>query len=77
VRHNGDLIGDVILPPWAKGSPKLFLKKMREALESEHVSNNIHQWIDLIFGYKQTGQAAEDSFNGRIELTTSLQPHQL
>ena len=30
----------------------------RQALESEHVSNHLHQWIDLIFGYLQKGPNA-------------------
>ena len=45
-------VNDVILPPWAS-SPEQFIALHRAALESEHVSNALHNWIDLIFGYKQ------------------------
>jgi hypothetical protein len=31
--------GNVTLPPWAKGSPDLFIAKHREALESEYLKN--------------------------------------
>ncbi|KVI12402.1 Armadillo-type fold [Cynara cardunculus var. scolymus] len=56
-------IGDVGLPPWAKGSTREFIKKHREALESDYVSENLHHWIDLIFGYKQRGKAAAEAVN--------------
>ena len=39
------------------------MNKCRAALESEHVSQTIHNWIDLIFGYKQRGQAAIEANN--------------
>jgi len=44
-------VDDAKLPNWAH-SPEDFLKKNRAALESDYVSNNIHLWIDLIFGCK-------------------------
>ena len=56
-------IGSVELPPWAKGDPRVFVAKNREALESPYVSKHLHQWIDLVFGYKQKGQAAIDAVN--------------
>lgn len=61
-RHNGTKIGDVLLPPWAKG-PSDFVQQLRNALESDYVSQNLHLWIDLIFGYKQRGIEAEKADN--------------
>lgn len=52
-------VGDVILPPWANGSAREFIRKHREALESDYVSENLHHWIDLIFGYKQRGKVSK------------------
>ncbi|CAI6093798.1 unnamed protein product [Clonostachys chloroleuca] len=62
-QSNGVKVDDVILPPWAKGDPKIFIAKHREALESPYVSENIHHWIDLIFGFKQLGEAAVENLN--------------
>lgn len=45
---------DVELPPWAKSAEE-FIRISRDALESEIVSGQLHEWIDLIFGYKQQG----------------------
>ena len=59
----GGAIDNVVLPPWAKGDPKIFIAKHREALESEHVSKHLHHWIDLIFGHKQRGEAALEATN--------------
>ncbi|OCT63836.1 neurobeachin-like protein 1 isoform X1 [Xenopus laevis] len=55
-------VNDVILPKWAK-SPEDFILKHRKALESEFVSAHLHEWIDLIFGYKQRGPAAIEALN--------------
>lgn len=60
---DGGRIDTVILPPWSKGDPKIFIAKHREALESEYVSRNLHHWIDLVFGQKQRGEAALESTN--------------
>ena len=67
--------GDVALPNWTEklpASPTLndkirraddFIWKHRKALESDFVSHNLHNWIDLIFGYKQRGPEAEKACN--------------
>lgn len=58
-----EAVSDVKLPPWAKGDPQVFVKKHREALESPYVSAHLHKWIDLVFGYKQRGEAAIEATN--------------
>ena len=52
IRTNGKRVEDINLPNWATSSED-FLQKHRQALESDHVSNNLHYWIDLIFGCRQ------------------------
>lgn len=61
--QSGARVDDVVLPPWAKGDPKIFVAKNREALESRYVSENLHKWIDLVFGCKQKGSAAVEAVN--------------
>lgn len=61
-RHNGVKVGDVELPAWAE-SPKHFVQTLRNALESDIVSETLHSWIDLIFGYKQRGEEAVKAKN--------------
>ena len=60
---SGEVVNDVKLPRWAKGDPHIFVQKHREALESPYVSANLHQWIDLVFGFKQRGEAAVEATN--------------
>ncbi|KHF97236.1 BEACH domain-containing lvsC [Gossypium arboreum] len=58
----GGKLDSVKLPPWAQSSVD-FIHKHRMALESEHVSAHLHEWIDLIFGYKQRGKEAISANN--------------
>ena len=58
VRQDNIRVNNVILPKWSKNSSSQFIKIMREALESDFVSENLHKWIDLIFGCKQRGDEA-------------------
>ena len=55
IKQDTSIVDHVDLPPWARECPTRFLLYHREALESEHVSRHLHEWIDLIFGYKQRG----------------------
>ncbi|KAK6359872.1 hypothetical protein TWF696_001001 [Orbilia brochopaga] len=79
---NGEAVDSVTLPPWAKGDPNIFIAKHREALESPYVSEHLHDWIDLIFGYKQKGEAAIEatnvfhhlSYSGAIDLGSIIDP---
>lgn len=59
----GRTVDDVGLPPWAKGSAYEFVRIHRLALESDYVSQNLHRWIDLVFGFKQRGPEAETAHN--------------
>ncbi|XP_037621281.1 lipopolysaccharide-responsive and beige-like anchor protein isoform X5 [Sebastes umbrosus] len=68
VTEDSTLVSDVELPPWAK-SPEEFVRINRLALESEFVSCQLHQWIDLIFGYKQQGPEATRALNVFYYLT--------
>ncbi|EAY00823.1 Beige/BEACH domain containing protein [Trichomonas vaginalis G3] len=56
----GLVCDNVLLPEWANNDPQLFTSEMmKKLLENE----NICEWIDLIFGFKQQGEAALESKN--------------
>ena len=71
-------IDDVELPAWAS-SPEQFISIHREALESEYVSAHLHEWINLIFGYQQTGEEARKAKNVFYYLTyeNSMNIHEI
>ncbi|VUZ56092.1 unnamed protein product, partial [Hymenolepis diminuta] len=62
-RHDGIVVDGVELPPWSKGDPRLFVLINRAVLESPYVTAHLPEWIDLVFGYKQTGRAGERALN--------------
>lgn len=67
--QDGEIIGDVQLPQWAKGSPEIFIEVMRSALESDICTSMLPDWVDLIFGRKQQGPEAVQSNNVFFYLT--------
>lgn len=62
-QHNGLPVDDVLLPLWCRRNPRLFVFINRQALESSYVTERLNNWIDLVFGYKQSGRAAEEAVN--------------
>ncbi len=60
---------DFEYPKWSKNNPSLFIIKNRLALESDFVSENLCDWVDLIFGYKQKGEEAEKATNLFFDFT--------
>ncbi|CAI2350201.1 unnamed protein product [Caenorhabditis sp. 36 PRJEB53466] len=63
VKQNGIAVDNVVLPAWCHGDPREFVRLHRQALESDYVSSHLHEWIDLIFGYKQNGEEAVKNNN--------------
>ena len=59
---DGIPLGDVILPNWASSAYD-FIYTNRKALESEYVSTHLQKWIDLVWGFKQTGENAKKANN--------------
>ncbi|KAH3864732.1 hypothetical protein DPMN_027758 [Dreissena polymorpha] len=51
------------ITPTAAVNARLFTFIHRQALESDHVSENIASWLDLIFGAKQRGEEAVRAIN--------------
>lgn len=54
---------DVELPPWCQQDARLFTFIHRQVLEGEYVTSHLASWIDLVFGFKQTGRAAIEAIN--------------
>lgn len=58
----GAAIGDVQLPKWAASALE-FIYFHRKVLESDHVSQSLHKWIDLIWGVHQNDKSANNVYH--------------
>ncbi|CAK94566.1 unnamed protein product (macronuclear) [Paramecium tetraurelia] len=75
--QSGTVVSDVTLPQYINtNSPEEMIFLNRLVLESDHVSFNLHNWIDLIFGYK-SGMNAQKYNNLYHRLTYSNYVQQL
>ena len=63
IRRNKEKVNNVNCPIWSGDNPYKFLTIINIAFESNFVSSNINNWIDLIYGYKQRGKEAEKENN--------------
>lgn len=55
-------MSNLAIPQWSRSADD-FIRLHRAALESDRVSQQLHHWIDITFGYKLSGQAAIDAKN--------------
>jgi hypothetical protein len=67
--HTEERVNSVELPQWCKQNPYIYIYVLRKALECKEVSMSLNNWIDLIFGYKQTGEEAKNAYNVFYYLT--------
>jgi hypothetical protein len=69
--HYNHGLTDLEVPDFLQHSPEGFIKYHRSILESAYVSENLHLWIDLTFGYCLEGQPAIDHMNVPLHHTLS------
>lgn len=63
MRQNGERVHNVKLPQWCQDDPRLFILVHRQSLETPLVRELLPHWIDLVFGFRQTGKQAVEAIN--------------
>ena len=58
-----EYVNDFILPKWAMNDQRKLILYFKKLFESKNISQNLHSWIDLIFGYKMQGLDAIKVYN--------------
>ena len=53
------LVNDVKMPEWCNNNAYEFIYKYRKLLECKEISEKINEWLNIIFGSKQKGNAAK------------------
>jgi hypothetical protein len=67
--HLNERVHHVVLPKVSKDNSYLLVLQLRELLESPTVTARLHNWVDLIFGFKQSGEQAQRANNLFFYLT--------
>lgn len=68
-----DDLPDLRTPDWCNGSVDEFIRTHRLLLDSDLVSKKLHNWIDLVFGFKLSGEASVEAKNVCLPLIDNHQ----
>ncbi len=73
--YQGSPIGDVEIPQWASSAAD-FVCQMSSALECPLVSDQLHSWINLVFGQHQQSPRHFNTFPSCLDTPGRCQPAQ-
>lgn len=69
INQNGTRVNDVVIPEIFNKNHFKMIYQLRKILESNKISENLGNWIDLVFGQSQLGEKAKKSNNVFYHLT--------